>query len=376
MSLAKLLSCENQNNTGGKECFGHGVCTKVNSVYHCECVILFSKLDNCEKGYYNTWALADLSYPLFGFVFFGFVSILLILEILIEVRRLRKRVFKVVGVTAKFNILLFCLLRIGHFALWLVRDLSGYEAVPQLADVIVFGAGTFVAVLALTMVVVLWTTLIDKVKNLANDVGAQVKAFRRGLIIAAAIFCPLLAILWIVQALNVAGKGSTLATIYNVCAGSWFTAMAIVQFVYNLKVVRVMKGSNRLTRRNNFLFASSVLLLAVVLVLTLYPFTGFRDQPWTYFGYQFVVRFLEVLLVGTFYGVTELYLFDYGLFRGYLLVFSDNVKDDLTQMTKTRDSIDATRRSRRSTMGSISSNVELSSYSTNDGGRSSSVVNE
>jgi hypothetical protein len=321
-------------------------------------------LDNCEKGYYNQWNLADLFYPLGGLFFFGILTILLTMEIIIEVRRLRKRVFKVVGVSAKFNILLFCIFRLVHFSFWLSRDLRGYEAVPQLADVLIFGVGTFIAVLALTMVVVLWTTLVDKVKNLDNDVGAQVKNFRRGIIVAAAIFCPLLAILWITQALNVGGKGTQLSLGYNMGCGVWFTAIAIVQFVYCLKVVRVMKGSNRLTRRNNFLFASSVLLIALVLVLVLYPFTGFRDQAWPYLGYQFAVRFMEVLLVGTFYGVTELYLFDYGFFKGYLLLFSPNVKDDLTKMTKTRESIEATRRSK----ASMSSSVELASYSSNDGG--------
>jgi hypothetical protein len=43
-----------------------------------------------------------------------------------------------------------------HFAMWIERDFYGWEAVPNLAEIIISGLGVLVAVLAYTLVVIIW----------------------------------------------------------------------------------------------------------------------------------------------------------------------------------------------------------------------------
>jgi hypothetical protein len=90
-----------------------------------------------------------------------------------------------------------------------------------------------------------------------------------------------------------------------------------------------------LKRKNKFLLVSDVLAIVMIIVLLIYPFTGFRQRAWYQFGYQFFIRLMELGLSACMIGVVEVYMFDYGFLRGYVLGLSGNAMTSTTTEKRT-----------------------------------------
>jgi hypothetical protein len=242
---------------------------------------------------------------------------------------------------SKFSMLGYTLLRCVHFAIWLSRDVNGYSVVSAPVDLSFNGISVFFAVLSYALIVIVWSTLIDKIEGLRVTMSKEIRKFRIIMTILTAVVCPLIGILFIVQAAAIGG--SIMNTVYNIVIGLWLITLATVQFIFSFRVIRAMKSTQSgrqlsdalktFRRKNTFLFVSDGIAVTLVIVLLAFPFTGFRNKPWEYLGYQTIVRLLEWGIAVCLFGVYSRYISNYGLLQSLKLVFASKVSMDTTLAT-------------------------------------------
>jgi len=289
--------------------------------------------DNCRESFFtSTWKGVDKFYPVIGLILSIPLTLMVIMEFIVDARR-RAFQWKMPVLYAKISLLCFISLRVAHFGIWLSRDLNGFNSVSILAESAVSGAGVLFAFLTLALTVLMWTSLVDKVRNMSTSLSKQIKILRRGLIIFTAVYSPAVTILFILQSV---GFAAIFITLYNIVLGVGLLLLAIIQLVFSVRIreflTKASRTSAKISRKNNFFIACDVLTIVLVIVLLVYPFTGFRVLPWHYIGYQFFVRMMEMALTFNVLGATESYLFDSGFLVGYYYGIFGN-KDQLALLS-------------------------------------------
>lgn len=183
-------------------CWGHGTCELKAGVQVCECQLFFNPADNCQVSFFEIYNGKDLPYPIVRpcplivsrpqvlMSLFILSWAFLTLELSIDVQRGRKHLRRS-AILAKIFLWVYFAFRVAHFAVWIVRSLHGFDAVPVLAESVLQALGPLFAFLTVAYVVVAWVELVTRIKTLGREVGRQLYILRRVLIISTIVLGPL-----------------------------------------------------------------------------------------------------------------------------------------------------------------------------------------
>eukprot|EP01125_Pyxidicula_operculata_P010643 TRINITY_DN3504_c0_g1_i1.p1 TRINITY_DN3504_c0_g1~~TRINITY_DN3504_c0_g1_i1.p1 ORF type:complete len:361 (+),score=7.51 TRINITY_DN3504_c0_g1_i1:60-1142(+) len=341
MNYTNQTECEISTNF----CNNFGDCvldTKV-GLYRCDCVTFWDPMYECRVSFFDEW------FP-FGFVYPGILLPICILmfvaylaEIITDIKRGSYKNFKFY---AKVLTIFYIIFRMVDTMIWITQlSLTKGTLLPGVPVSINISA-LLCATWGFCLVILSWVQVISKIEEFLKSNSYLLKMTRKGIFISLMIVSPSSLAFGII---SVFVKPTISTTLLNLFLGVYCLILIIWTFYIIVKLhlhlshqisfrgIGGMDVKQRAYTKNIALCISNIIFLMYITHIIIHTVLTFRASPIKYLISSVVLRVWEMILLFSFFFVTENYMFSSragGL--GYLSVWRS---DYSTNSNKTRTSV-------------------------------------
>lgn len=353
------------------DCFGNRTCgsSPYTNYNICDCPGYMDPMTRCEKNFFEVLDDHELIYTSLGYISYGFIFLLLLSEILTDLR-LRLIRFPLLP---KFTLLTFSLIRLTHFTLWTYSSYHGQISNLVTIDTILRTTGVvFLGSITYLNVCIAWSDILLKARNLGQQ-SRRIPILRKILIsVCVIVSC-------ITIPINIYGSVSTkIAAISSVGNAIGGIAIVIALSITTYLLVIVYRWSRTLaegdfkSKRTKQVLIKTRWLIAMNcnLGLTLVMIGVFsnlpRELPYMALLIESITRIVEISSCICLIGFLESYLSLYRNrpFLGYVYgIIGHSSIMEMVQITKSGKTSDKNSGNGSNKHSSTSSTSSLSNVS-------------